>query len=65
MMIIGQTVKTLISRYRSDNNLLENQDITNLQKKIDAIIETWLKDHSIHYLINSHPLNLYEGTQEL
>lgn len=51
-----------MSKYKTDNNLLENEDIVNLEKKIDAIIEEWLKDHSIHYLINSHPLNLYEGS---
>lgn len=65
MMIIGKTIKTLISKYKTDNNLFENSDIVNLEKKIEAIIERWLKDHSIHYLINSYPLNLYQGSQEL
>lgn len=65
MIIIGETVKALVSKYMSDNNLVGNEDLENLQGKVEAIIMSWLKSHSIHYLINSHPLNMFAGTQEL
>lgn len=63
MMIIGKTVETLIKKYKEDNNLTFNDDINKLEKKINQLIEEWLREHEIHFLVNSYPLNMIEESQ--
>lgn len=65
MVLIAQTVRTLISKYIKDNLLGDNEDLLNMQKKINRICLKWTNDHQVQYIINSHPLNLYKGSEAL
>lgn len=65
MMLIGKTITTLLTKYKEDNNLTFVDDVNKIENKIRKIIDEWLKDHEIHYLINSYPLNMIPESQEI
>lgn len=68
MMIIAKTIDSLIEKFVIDTDQVENEEIITLVTRIKNIINAWLTDHSVHYLINSHPLNLdstYEDANDI
>ncbi len=58
MMIIAKTVNVLLEKFALDAEENNDENILQLIKRIKRILNVWLDDHSIHYLINSNPSNL-------
>ena len=56
MMIIGKTIDTLVNKFEIDED--KSSGVFILVEKIKMVVNEWLKDHSVHYVINSHPMNL-------
>lgn len=48
----------MIKKFITDNALDYNLDLIKIEENVEKILSQWLKEHSIHFLINSHEFNI-------
>ncbi len=65
MLLIAKTISTLVDNFIIELKMENNKNFIDISKHIKTILDLWIKDHSIHYVINSNEFNLYNDFDSL